>query len=162
MDDDVHKTNKRSKFYKTPNTIMMTKQRSLTPDKHSDDPISAVTHVRRSLTPERYDIIGAAMGGIAGKKNSIGGGGGGGSDAGSQGSLFVRHSSGGSAGSRSSTLERQQLDEKTVPISSRSSSSSSYSGGADQHEPMGFRRVPQRHAPRSAEHRIRRSRCVLS
>lgn len=138
MDDELQSTKKRSKYFKNQN--MITKQRSLTPDKHSDEPSAPVGHVRRALTPERY---------AANQKNSC-------SD-GSQASLFVKHSSGGSAGSRSSTLERAQFEEK-APLSSRSSSSSSYSGGADQHEPMGFRRVPQRHVSRSAENRIRRSR----
>lgn len=131
---------------------MIAKQRSLTPDRAADEASAAVvSHVRRSLTPERYAVA-AAVASSANHKNS--------SD-GSQGSLFVKHSSGGSAGSRSSTLERQQFEEKQ-PMSSRSSSSSSYSGGADKHEPLiGFRRVPQRPAStRSAENRIRRSRLV--
>lgn len=139
---------------------MIAKQRSLTPDRTANETTAsvaaaaAVSQVGRSLTPERYASasFAVALANSCGThKNS--------SD-GSQGSLFVKHSSGGSAGSRSSTLERQQFEEKQ-PLSSRSSSSSSYSGGAEKHDLIGFRRVPQRQAAaRSAENRIRRSRFV--
>lgn len=107
---------------------MITKQRSLTPEKITEE------H-HRSLTPEKYR-----------HKNS--------SD-GSQGSLFVKQSS---SGSRCSTLERQNFEEKQ-PISSRSSSSSSYSGG-DHENTAGFRRTHHRQMTRTNENRIRRSRLL--
>lgn len=123
---------------------MITKQRSLTPEKITEEQ----QQLHRSLTPEKYR-----------HKNS--------SD-GSQGSLFVKQSSG--SGSRSSTLERQNFEEKQ-PMSSRSSSSSSYSGGGGggggagaatgDHcdNTAGFRRTHHhRQIARTNESRIRRSR----
>lgn len=132
-EDDPRAQKMRSKFLKTQSHHdSITKQRSLTPDKSADEQQPLL---RRSLTPEKFTTA----------KNS--------SD-GSQTSLFVKQQSSGS-GSRSSTLERAQYGDKLLG-SSRSSSSSSYSGG--EHEAAGFRRISQRHVSRNAESRIRRSR----
>lgn len=96
LDDELNSSSKaRGKFLKTlSHHNMITKQRSLTPDKITEEQI-------RSLTPDKFRM-----------KN--------GSD-GSQGSLFVKHSS---SSSRGSTLERPQFEDKLPISSRSSSSSS--------------------------------------
>lgn len=140
IDEEISNTTKnRGKYFKTiSHHNMITKQRSLTPDRISDSdqpqhsapllsqhPGTILTS--RSLTPDKFRL-----------KN-------GGSD-GSQGSLFVKHSS---SSSRGSTLERPQYEDK---INFSSSSSSSSSSGDDE-----ITRA-KRNVDRQNEYRIRRSR----
>lgn len=133
VDDEDQPPSKaqRSRFLTSQQHNLIRKQRSLTPENHSEEPDS---HVKpRVLTPEKRSL-----------KATLDG---------SQGSLLSKENS---AGSRSSTLERQTGGGK-YHISSRSSSSSSYSG--PEHEPAQYRRVQQRQNGRSMEEsRIRRSR----
>lgn len=135
IDEEINNSTKnRGKYMKThSHHNMITKQRSLTPDRISDSdqphpPPHQQLPVGRSLTPEKFRL-----------KN-------GGSD-GSQGSLFVKHSS---SSSRGSTLERPQYSDDKVNFSSSSSSTSS--SGDDE-----LTRA-KRNVDRQNEYRIRRSR----
>lgn len=138
--------------------ILIQKQRSLTPDKiYTDDP-NLLTHnnliKQRSLTPEKRSLTPEEKLNLsrsrARSKNFDG----------SNSSLKIN------SNSRSSTLERHQQQKRydggdvyrRQPTSSRSSSSSSYSG---DYENTNYKRNQVRQIARNnTEYRIRRSRYV--
>ncbi|EDW33003.1 GL16128 [Drosophila persimilis] len=91
----------------------MQRQRSLTPDRNESHSSSSSLRKQRSLTPESRSLTPEER-----RKK------------GSQLSLLGSRQNSGCSGSRSNTLEaRQRHEDKTPPNISRSSSSSSYSGG---------------------------------
>lgn len=134
IDSDNHLNGQRSNymFSQSRHTqSVIKKQRSLTPDKSSDD--------QSQMSKQRYINSDKRIT----KNSSIE----------SQGSVYLKSSS----SSRSSILDRQRLDDNKF-ISSRSSSTSSFSGG--EHEPMNFNRARyrQQESQMSTGSRIRRSR----
>lgn len=139
----------------------MQRQRSLTPDRNESHSSSSSLRKQRSLTPESRSLTPEERR----RKGS---------------QLSLSAGSRQNSGSRGNTLEtRKRHEDKTPPNISRSSSSSSYSGG-DSHEPLnastsstvpasaggpantssGHRRAMAHSAAKQAEqeHRIRRSR----
>lgn len=130
VDDEDQPPNKaqRSRYLASQQHSLIRKQRSLTPENHSED-----SNVKpRALTPEKRSL-----------KSTL--------DV-AQGSNLTKES----PSSRTNTLERPTGKYKEKP-SSRSSSSSSYSG--PEQETQGYRRVQHRQNGRSIEEsRIRRSR----
>ncbi|XP_050094333.1 uncharacterized protein LOC126577016 isoform X2 [Anopheles aquasalis] len=148
-----------------PTHSLLKAQRSLTPERLYDNNMDEYGSVRnlkkqRSLTPEKRSRTPDDRSKRKGDPNNS-----------SQSSLVSRQSS----GSRSSTLERQQLryDEGFMRTSSRSSSSSSYSGrGGDENVPAtspsnsyrqrGQLRGNVRHQPVTlgGDYKIRRSRSL--
>ncbi|KAJ6640671.1 Rho guanine nucleotide exchange factor 4, partial [Pseudolycoriella hygida] len=112
------------------------KQRSLTPDKSSDE--------QSQMSKQRYNNNNNTEKRIT-KNSSVE----------SQGSVYLKSSS----SSRSSILDRQRFEDNKF-VSSRSSSTSSFSGG--EHEPMNFSRSRYRQLdPQLSDgSRIRRSRSL--
>lgn len=135
IDSDNHSNGQRSNYLYSQSRhtqSVIKKQRSLTPDKSSDD--QSQMSKQRYINSDKRSIT---------KNSSIE----------SQGSVYLKSSS----SSRSSILERQRLDD-TKFVSSRSSSTSSFSGG--EQEPMNFNRSRYRQQENqlSSGSRIRRSR----
>lgn len=134
IDSDNHSNGQRSNYLFSQSRhsqSVIKKQRSLTPDKSSDD--------QSQMSKQRYINSDKRIT----KNSSIE----------SQGSVYLKSSS----SSRSSILDRQRLDDKQF-ISSRSSSTSSFSGG--EQEPTSFNRsrYRQQDSQMSTGSRIRRSR----
>lgn len=135
IDSDNHSNGQRSNylFSQSRHTqSVITKQRSLTPDKSSDD--QSQMSKQRYINTDKRSIT---------KNSSVE----------SQGSVYLKSSS----SSRSSILDRQRHDDNKF-ISSRSSSTSSFSGA--EQEPMNFNRsrYRQQESQMSTGSRIRRSR----
>lgn len=130
MDDEDQPPNKaqRSRYLTSQQHSLIRKQRSLTPENHSEDSVAKP----RALTPEKRsakNTLDVSQGGPLPKENPT---------------------------SRNNTLERPTGKYKEKQ-SSRSSSSSSYSG--PEQEPQTYRRMQHRQNGRSMEEsRIRRSR----
>lgn len=139
IDSDNHLNGQRSNylFSQSRHTqSVIKKQRSLTPDKSSDDQSQLS---KRYINSDKRSIT---------KNSSIE----------SQGSVYLKSSS----SSRSSILDRQRHEDSKF-ISSRSSSTSSFSGG--EQEQLNFNRSRYRQPPQESQlatgSRIRRSRYLI-